>query len=150
MIEAKRGGGQYSPKGPDRLWVRCAGVVKMATYLVRPIRRDGQLRAARLAHHGRVEPGRQFGRLHALRDTRTARGQRSPGIAERAQGIACQPLAPDKRASCSSEYPGLTGTDIDPRHQDGLAVPWPHPSVEITAAVVWSMAAPVAAGPGGA
>jgi hypothetical protein len=28
------------------------------------------------------------------------------GIAGRAQGIACQPLAPDKRASCSSEYPG--------------------------------------------
>jgi hypothetical protein len=35
-------------------------------------------------------------------------------IAERAQGITYQPLAPDKHASWSPDYPRLTGTDIDP------------------------------------
>jgi uncharacterized protein with GYD domain len=45
--------------------------------------------------------------------------------AERAQGIAYHPLAPGKHARCSPDYPGLTGTDIDPIHQDGLAVSWP-------------------------
>jgi hypothetical protein len=45
--------------------------------------------------------------------------------AEPAQGIAYHPLAPGKHASCSPDYPGLTGTDIDPIRQDGLTVSRP-------------------------
>jgi hypothetical protein len=60
---------------------------------------------------GHVEPGAKATDL-------TAR-------AARAQGTAYQPLAPGKHASCSPDYPRLTGTDTDPIHQDGLAVSRP-------------------------
>jgi uncharacterized protein with GYD domain len=48
-------------------------------------------------------------------------------IAERPKEPRISPLAPDKHPSCSPDYPRLTGTDIDPIHQDGLAVSWPRP-----------------------
>jgi uncharacterized protein with GYD domain len=55
--------------------------------------------------------------------------------AERAQGIAYHPLAPGKHARCSPDYPGLTGTDIDPIHQEALPYPG-RASVKITGAVM--------------
>jgi hypothetical protein len=128
MIEAKRGGGSTNQRGRIGFGSAALGWWRWRSTWFGQYDAMGSFGLPGSHTMAGFEPGRhQFGRLHALRGTRTARGRRSPGIAEREQGIACQPLAPDKCASCSSEYPGLTGTDIDPRHQDGLGVPWPHP-----------------------